>query len=242
MRTPLIRYSLKSINYKKKSEYSVHTLSFQGHFQSLRHLKAVFHNELSSEYESVDNQVGYILPGHGAKGRQMWLNNDSDVANMYKECEDKREIMIWCYKGYEKEQDQQPPSKRPCRKEESTSDKAELLVKKISEVDEIVSALTEKHGQSGSFSVEQLRAWAHMLQLKKHHSYEEPPDKPFFKKKQIAKESKGNNASPKKNKIELRSQCMEQLQKWHDLLAKNVITQQQYDELHAKIMTDITQL
>ncbi len=52
---------------------------------------------------------------------------------------------------------------------------------KVAEVDSIVDEL-EKNNTSGQFSPEQLRAWAHMIQLNKHVSYDEPPDKPFFRK------------------------------------------------------------
>lgn len=49
----------------------------------------------------------------------------------------------------------------------------------ISEVKEIVKKLEEQH--RGRYSPEQLRAWAHMIQMSKHDSYDEPPDKPFFR-------------------------------------------------------------
>ncbi len=42
-------------------------------------------------------------------------------------------------------------------------------------VDSIVEELDERH-TGGPFSPEQLRAWAHMIQLNKHTSYDQPPD------------------------------------------------------------------
>ena len=50
----------------------------------------------------------------------------------------------------------------------------------ITKVDEIVEILTKKH-ESNNYSVEQFRAWAHLIQMGKHSSSELPPDKPFFK-------------------------------------------------------------
>ena len=49
------------------------------------------------------------------------------------------------------------------------------------------------------------------------------------------------SASPGK-RIQLRSECMDQLQKWLDLKSKDVITQEQYDQLQLKIMNDIGKL
>lgn len=197
----------------------------------------MLHANFPDQYVSVDNEVGYIQPGHGAKN---WLHKDGNVQEMYVECDGKREVMLWCYKNETTTSSSAlPSSKRPCSDGASSSkmsstSKAELLSQKMSEVDEIVSTLAEKH--SNSFTVEQLRTWAHLIQMKKHKSYDEAPDKPFFG----SKRTKGNTDtfSPVK-KIELRSQCMDQLQKWHDLLDKKIITQQQYDELQEKILADI---
>ena len=49
--------------------------------------------------------------------------------------------------------------------------------------------LSDQHGDV--YTTEQIRAWAHMLQMKKHDSYEEPPKKPFFK---IVLEGANSNA------------------------------------------------
>ncbi len=58
---------------KKKIDYAVFKVpKFQGHFQHLTQMKTVLHNELPEQYTSVDNQVGHIQPGHGAKRRQLW--------------------------------------------------------------------------------------------------------------------------------------------------------------------------
>ena len=51
-------------------------------------------------------------------------------------------------------------------------------VDKMAEVAIIEDELQEKH--SGKYTDQQLRSWAHLIQMKKHSSYDEPPDKPFF--------------------------------------------------------------
>ena len=40
----------------------------------------------------------------------------------------------------------------------------------MTQVQVIVDELEERHGTSKKYSLEQFRAWAHMLQLKKHDS------------------------------------------------------------------------
>ena len=41
-------------------------------------------------------QLGYIEPGHGSKGKLRWLLNDQDIEDMYKIYLQKREILLWC--------------------------------------------------------------------------------------------------------------------------------------------------
>ena len=46
-----------------------------------------------------------------------------------------------------------------------------------SDVDAVYEQLREKHT---SYDEEHLRMWAHLAQMGKHASLDEPPDKPFF--------------------------------------------------------------
>lgn len=57
----------------------------------------------------------------------------------------------------------------------------------MSEVDVISEKLQAQH--DGKYTQEQLRAWAHMLQMKKHQSYDMPPNKPFFRNKKTVLET-----------------------------------------------------
>ena len=113
------------------------------------------------------------------------------------------------------------------------------IVDKMAEVDRLQDELREKH--AGKFSEEQLRSWAHLLQMKKHDSLEKPPDKPFWLtklKKAEAEPNPTNTVSPGK-RINLRGQCVDQLLKWHELLEKGDITKEQYDDFQATIMDDV---
>ena len=109
---------------------------------------------------------------------------------------------------------------------------------KMAEVDCIVSDLEKKHND-GKFSPEQIRAWAHMLQLKKHTSYDDPPNKPFFRHSKLkGSTAESQGISPAK-RITLRSECIDQLDKWHKLMERGAITPDQYKDLQDTIMNDI---
>jgi hypothetical protein len=81
--------------------------------------------------------------------------------------------------------------------------------------------------------------------MKMHFSYDEPPDKPFFKSKSARSSAvpdlpsaTGVSVSPGK-RISLRSQCIEQIDKWHQLYEKGVISEEQYKEIVDKVWDDI---
>ena len=110
---------------------------------------------------------------------------------------------------------------------------------------EIIEDLEERHDDT--FTMEQLRVWAHMIHMKKHSSYTDPPDKPFFRK-HVSKKNKTTSStelSPVK-RINLRkkacecmyTECINQLDKWH-MLEKGAITSEQYTQLQGTILGDI---
>ena len=110
-----------------------------------------------------------------------------------------------------------------------------------------MSDLKAKHGTQ--YSVEKLNAWAHLIHIGKHESHDTPPDLPYFVGRV---KKKGNSTAPSHEmplpcmspgkRINLRSECMDQLSKWHLLLEKGAITQNQYDEFQKKIIEDIADL
>ena len=87
----------------------------------------------------------------------------------------------------------------------------------------------------------------HTIDLKKHSSYDEPPNKPFFVGKQKStKESEIVAVTPQKSsvalssssvgispgkRVNLQSECIDQLQKWHVLMENGDITKSQYEEM-----------
>lgn len=102
----------------------------------------------------------------------------------------------------------------------------------MNEVDSIVTELKNKHGER--FTPVQYNCWAHMVNTQKHDSLDNPPDKPFFRKKT----KDGVGVSPGK-RISLRSECINQLDKWHQLKERGVISSDQYEQLQKTILTDI---
>lgn len=110
-------------------------------------------------------------------------------------------------------------------------------------MEEIVATLRKIH-QNGRYSTEQLNAWAHMIELKKHDSYDSPPDLPYFRKrkesevKATSSDEQSHTLSPCK-RIRLRSECIDQLNRWHDLLEKGEISKEQYEKLQKTIMADM---
>ena len=93
--------------------------------------------------------------------------------------------------------------------------------------------------------------WAHMIHMKKHTSYDEPPNKRFWKPKSSgtgATEAatsgasgvaafKSVSASPGK-RVNLRGQCIDQLLRLQQLLYfdNGGMTQEQYTEMNEGIM------
>ena len=113
------------------------------------------------------------------------------------------------------------------------------IIIKVFELQEIVDQLKKLHTKK--YTTEQLRAWGHTMMMKKHDSYDHhPPDKPFFKQHKEEQAASGTR-SPEK-RIHYRSECMDQLDKWHSLLQRGVITQEQYSEMQESILSDIKKL
>ena len=237
------------MNRAKKSEYVIERLEYTKKFHSIGDLQT----ELRS-FGVATKDIGYIEPGHGAKGRQMWLGRQEDLDEMYKTIDKKvkREILLWCYRKSEDGIDDLPTRararKRPLSPVNSTTTSAGSKPKrtaasaqKLQEVEKILKELQEKH--AANYDVEKLNAWAHLLHIGKHFSYETPPNYPYFgngkKKKQLSAglHPREISSSPSK-RLGLRGDCIEQLSKWHSLLEKGAISVEQYDELKETIMGD----
>ena len=115
---------------------------------------------------------------------------------------------------------------------------------KMTEVEMIEQELKDKHTQ---YSDEQIRSWAHLIQMKKHASYDHPPNKRFWKVPQQKPLTHGNSTSstglntcvsPGK-RVSLRGQCVQQLLQLHDLLEKGAISNEQYKGMQFSIINDV---
>ena len=108
----------------------------------------------------------------------------------------------------------------------------------MSKVQELYDTLQEKHG--GKFKPEQLNAWANMVEMKKHTSlYDLPPGRCFKiqkdgkASKEVEEATVATKSPPKPaelsltKKVNLRTQCFEQLEKLHDLMQKGGISKEQ---------------
>ena len=219
-------------------------MEYTGKFVTAKALK-----EKITDICETFTQMGYILPGHGLKGKQYFITTDADVADMYVAFKGKSDILLWCWHSSKNESTTSvvidEVSGTASRSSESGPNKAskkDSIAKKITKVEEIVHTLQNIHGER--YSVEQLNSWAHMIELKKHESYDMPPDLPYFRKRRrqaeqnvlLEKEPQSHtNLSPCK----LRSECIDQLNKWHDLLEKVGISKEQYEKLQKTIMEDM---
>ena len=77
-----LKYSVKIMNPTKKSEYSMEKFT-NTHFCKVEDLKEMLHTLYSAKLpQSIDIQAGYIIPGHGLRGKQEWLCEDSDLIDI----------------------------------------------------------------------------------------------------------------------------------------------------------------
>ena len=89
---------MKIVNSEKKSDNIVHKWRDAAYkrYEMVDDIKvglAKWTNlELSKE---LDLAIGYIEPGHGAKDRERWLHDDSDLIDLYQLHKGKKEIMLW---------------------------------------------------------------------------------------------------------------------------------------------------
>lgn len=239
-------YSVKVVNPVRKSEYTVRKLSTYDRFSSFDELT----EQLQKCLDKISpSQIGYIEPGHGLKGKQRWLYTDEDVDTMYDIYKRKTEILLWCFSENPEGSEITTCSKSK-KAETSSKSKKEAIASKINE------EVQDKHGNQ--YSVEKCNAWAHLIHVGKHDSHDDPPDLPYFrgtKKRKLQTASEGRENSPPSpqaasksspsiitspsKRVGLRSQCIEQLVKWHSLLEKGAISQLQYDEMQKAIMEEI---
>ena len=214
----VITYCLKIINPNNTGgELIINDLPTKVVYSSVDSFKAKL-CEVSQQYtEGYDTVFGFIAPGHGFKGKQEKITTDAELADMYRIHKTKKRIMLWlkCKPVSEvrkrKEHPQDGSEASVAKRQAHDS-----IVKIMNAVDTIVENLKLKHGEK--YTPVQLNCWAHMIHTKKHDSLDTPPSKPFFGKKKTADSASGSGSSLSPSKrISLRSECMSQLDKWHQL-------------------------
>ena len=80
-------YVLKIINPSRMSEYKNIEIQRRGYCKSFSKLKELISSNLPSTIEAPNLQeveMEFIEPGHGGKGRKVWLFDDNDLQKMYK--------------------------------------------------------------------------------------------------------------------------------------------------------------
>jgi hypothetical protein len=182
--------------------------------------------EVSSTYTTgLDTQFGFICPGHGTKGRQKTLNSDDELASMYLLHKKKKRIYFWLKCSQPMPVLGKRSASSSAAGNASQPKRHAALVEMMTDVDTIIQQLRDKHGQK--YSDVQYSCWAHMLHTNKHHSLETAPNKPFFGKKEPV------GVSPSK-RISLRTECIDQLDKWSKLMERGVISDTEYGETFKK--------
>ncbi len=238
-------YSLKVINPVKKSQFT--TAKLQGSPKNCKTIPELKKYITTTVPQSLGlppldvskSEVGYVEPGHGAKGKRHWLHTVADLKEMYEKHERKKDVLLWCYSDASKDT-KKGKEVHPSRYDNHT--------KKMAEVDDIVKKLEEKH--EGKYTPEQFRTWAHMLHMQKHASYDAPPDKPFFRgKKRPCPQDLSSFAPTSKcpttaavspaRRLNMRTELIDQLQKWHNLREMGAIS---HDHLQQTILTDLKKL
>ena len=254
------QYSVKVMNPKRRTSFYVHNMTTTQKFLSKEETMDVLCKELGSKVE----MVGFLSPGHGLKGKHNVLNSDSDLAQMYEEYRLKRcVIRLWCL--CETKDNAVAVDTKKCGRESEegeplSSAKRSTCQQRMPAIEDIIDKLHEKHEE---FSIEKLNAWGHMIHMGKHASYDNPSDLPYFKKcskksgsaaqdnppdlpyfKKCSKKS-GSAAQPivdqvvsslsPAKRVQLRSECIDQLSKLHSLLEKGGMPTEQYNALQKAI-------
>lgn len=81
-------------------------LSDTHRFKSVDELKHSLMDHLKFQVDTL----GYIEPGHGLRGKQQWLNRESDLDDMYECTKHRKEVTLWWYRPNESSK---PSRERP---------------------------------------------------------------------------------------------------------------------------------
>lgn len=162
---------------------------------------------------NADFLLGYICPGHGVKGKQFSLTTDGDLKTMYTEYHERKSVTLWL-KSQVKERKRSRSESLDDAPSAKHSGRYETQMKKVDEIQEILEKLKENH-DSDKYTPEQLHCWANLIQMKKHSSYDSPPQYRYFGKKSAGGTSSGTPPPVSPGKRIHHSECIDQLTKLH---------------------------
>ena len=235
----LIQYTVKIINPENKGGYI--TREFQEKkFSTVESLQSKLVELFGKYADEAEFELGYLTPGKGFKGKQFLLMCDEDVLKMYEEHAGRRSINLWMKVKAKHRKRPSESSDTPSTLQTKRAKACESHLEKMDELQKIVDKLKEKHkeGQYSHFSSAQFHCWGNTIQLGHHNSFDQPPNKPFFGVTKKATASVPGAVSPGK-RIHLRSECIDQLTKWHKLMDDGVISLEEYQDMHKTILGDI---
>lgn len=254
-------YSIKMVNPSRMSDFRNVDLGTGILYQSINSLKKFIMANLPSipgfvKPDIDEVEMGYVEPGHGLKGKKVWLFTDGDISKMYARYQRKRNIRLWCYTHATKKDSKKKSNKTAATSgSKSTGSKSSgskstgsKFEKKQDEVDEVYEELRKKY--KNTYSPEQLRTWSYMMKIGSHDTLDEPPEKPYFvgyKRRAKATYSPSGKSPESKRlalsttvspgrKVNVRSELIDQLEKWHKLLDLCVISQKEYEDLKDQIL------
>ena len=242
---PEFEYFLKVVNPSKMSEFVNLRLGTWKQCETLSALRCLLEEKTCLPSEVKINkpnfqivEIGYIEPGHGLRGQKVWLYADADLKGMYDKLTGKKSIQLWCYTHVTATKSQKETSKDLSASSESQK----------SDVDAVYEQLREKH--SSYYDEERLRMWAHLVQMGKHTSLDEPPDKPYFRGCKRPNNEQGASGCTKTRvvssspgrKVSMRTELIDQLEKWNQLRTSGMIDENEYQELRKTIIIDIKEL
>ena len=96
-----LTYTIKLINPACKKEFHSIELGKAKACKSLRSLQDFISKKLSTNPKFTCSE-----PGHGMKGRKIWINTDDDVKMMYEKHVTKKSVLLWCYTAAAEKKDE----------------------------------------------------------------------------------------------------------------------------------------
>lgn len=157
-------FSVKVVNPNDQGGHVIEDIG-EARVRTVEQVRQLLEEKLSKYIPSGHElKFGYILPGHGVRGKQRSLEKDEDVQVMYREYNTKSNVILWMKSVSRAKRKQDCPGDATKAKRSSY----DSHIDKMSAVDEIVDKLKSTHKEM--YTPEQLHAWGHLIQMGKHSS------------------------------------------------------------------------